>query len=69
MFSEHIVIDREFIKYLMPGKVWYGAAFGMKHFPAWTWPGMFAALLATPYANTVFHYFRFIPTATAQGIM
>jgi type IV secretion system protein VirB4 len=69
MFSEHIVIDREFIKYLMPGKVWYGAAFGMKHFPAWTWPGMFATLLATPYTNTVFHYFRFIPTATAQGIM
>ena len=26
--DEHIVIDREFIKYLMPGKVWYGAAFG-----------------------------------------
>ena len=69
IFSEHIIIDRELIKYLMPGKVWYGAAFGMKHFPAWTWPGMFAALLATPYTNTVFHYFRFIPTATAQGIM
>ena len=69
LFSEQIVIDREFIKYVLPGRVWYGAMFGMKHFPAWTYPGMYAQLLAASYLSTTCQSFRFIPTNTAQDIM
>ena len=69
MFSEQIVIDREFIKYLLPGRVWYGAMFGMKHFPAWTCPGMYGQLLASSYLSTTCQSFRFVPTNTAQDIM
>jgi type IV secretion system protein VirB4 len=69
LFSEQIVIDREFIKYVLPGRVWYGAMFGMKHFPAWTYPGMYAPLLASSYLSTICQSFRFIPTNTAQDIM
>ena len=69
LFSEQIVIDREFIKYVLPGRVWYGAMFGMKHFPAWTYPGMYAQLLASSYLSTTCQSFRFVPTNTAQDIM
>ena len=69
MFSEQIVIDKETIRYLLPGRVRYGAMFGMRHFPAWTWPGMFGQLLAAPFQCTTFQSFRFISTANAQDIM
>jgi type IV secretion system protein VirB4 len=69
LFSEQIVIDREFIKYVLPGRVWYGAMFGMKHYPAWTYPGMYAQLLAASYLSTTCQSFRFVPTNTAQDIM
>ena len=69
MFSEQIVIDKETIRYLLPGGVSYGAMFGMRHFPAWTWPGMFGPLLSAPFQCTTFQSFRFISTANAQDIM
>jgi type IV secretion system protein VirB4 len=57
MFSEQVVIDKETIRYLMPGSVSYGAMFGMRHFPAWTWPGMFGQLLSAPFQCTIFQSF------------
>lgn len=69
LFSEHPVFDGDVIKFLFPGRVQYAAAFGMKHFPAWTWPGMFGPLLTAPYRCTTCQSYRFIGTPTAQGIM
>ena len=69
MFSEHMHVLHDQIVYTLPGTMHYGAAFGMKHFPTPTVPGMFANLLASPYRSTTFHHFRFIPTNAAQGIM
>ncbi len=69
MFSEQIVFDRESIRFVAPGRVWYGAAFGMKHFPSWTYPGMFGRQLSAPYTCTVFQSFRFVATQTGQDIM
>ena len=69
MFSEQIIFDREAIRFVAPGKVWHAAAFGMKHFPAWTYPGMFGRLLSAPYNCTVLHAFRFVATQTGQDIM
>jgi type IV secretion system protein VirB4 len=69
MFTEQIVFDRESIKFVAPGQVWHAAMFGMKHFPSWTYPGMFGRLLSAPYTCTVFQSFRFVATQTAQDIM
>lgn len=69
VFSEAIHIVHDHIAYAMPGEMHYGAAFGMKHFPTPTWPGMFAGLLSSPYRSTTFHYFRFISNTNAQEIM
>jgi type IV secretion system protein VirB4 len=69
MFSERIIIGREAIEYRLPGESWYAAAFGMRHYPAETWPGMFSNLLAAPYLCTLFQSFRFVQTQTAQDIM
>ncbi len=69
MFSEQIIIDRETIKFLLPGAVHYGAAFGMKHFPPWCWPGMFGQLLAAPFRCTVMQSFQFINPIRGQDIM
>ncbi len=69
MFSEHIVIDREIIKYVLPGSVRYGAMFGMKQFPAWTYQGMFGKLLIANYPCTICQSFRFVATGTARDIM
>lgn len=69
MFSENVHVVHDHIAYTFPGSIQYGAIFGMKHFPAWTWPGMFSNLLASPYRSSTIHTFRFIPTAQAQAIM
>ena len=69
LFSEHIVIDREIIKYMLPGSIHYGAMFGMKQFPAATYPGMFGKLLVAPYPCTICQSFRFVATGSARDIM
>ncbi len=69
LFSEQIVPRREMIEFIGPGKSWYGAAFGMKHFPSQTWPGMLQTLTKSSYRRTVYHSYRFIKTADAQTLM
>jgi type IV secretion system protein VirB4 len=69
MLSEQIVFHRETVEFVGPGRSWFGAAFGMKHFPSKTFPAMLARLLASSYRRTVFHSFRFIKTSDAQVIM
>ena len=69
MLSERIIVGREAIEYRLPGASWFGAIFGMRHFPATTWPGMFGALLGASYQCTLCQSFRFVPTQVAQDIM
>jgi type IV secretion system protein VirB4 len=70
MFSEYIKVGAETIKYLGPGREWFAASFGMRHYPAKTWPpGTFDRLLAVLYYYTLYQSFRFVPTYDAQGIM
>lgn len=69
MFSEKIIVGREAIEYRLPGSSWFGAMFGMKHFPTPTWPGMFGRILTAPFQCTIYHSYRFVQTQTAQDIM
>ena len=67
MFSERIITGREAIEFRTPGWSSFGAAFGMKEYPASTWPGMFSALSVAPYRCTLFQSFRFLAKATADS--
>ena len=69
MFSEQIIVGREAIEIRAPGRSHYAAAFGMREYPASTWPGMLGALSLAPYRSTVFQSFRFLGKADAHGIM
>jgi type IV secretion system protein VirB4 len=69
MFSERIITGREAIEIRTPGWSSFAAMFGMKEYPASTWPGMFAAMSVAPYRCTLFQSFRFLAKATADTIM
>jgi type IV secretion system protein VirB4 len=69
MFSERIITGREAIEIRTPGWSSFAAMFGMKEYPASTWPGMFAALSVAQYRCTLFQSFRFLAKATADTIM
>lgn len=71
MFSERIWVGREAIEYRGPDRSWYGAAYGMRHYPTpRTWPpGQFWVLLSAPYRHTLYQSFRFIPIFEAQKKM
>lgn len=69
MFSERIITGREAIEFRTPGWSSYAAMFGMKEYPARTWPGMFAALSTANYHCTLCQSFRFLSKATADTIM
>ena len=69
MFSERIITGREAIEIRTPGWSSFAAMFGMKEYPASTWPGMFAKMSVAPYRCTVFQSFRFLAKATADTIM
>jgi type IV secretion system protein VirB4 len=69
MFSERIIIGREAIEIRTPGWSSYAAMFGMKEYPASTWPGMFSAMSVAQYRCTLFQSFRFLSKATSDTIM
>ena len=70
LLSERIIVGHETIEYRAPGHSWYGACFGMRHYPAHTWPpGILDQLLVVPYRHTLYQSFRFVPTYAAQTVM
>jgi type IV secretion system protein VirB4 len=69
MFSERIITGREAIEIRTPGWSSFAAMFGMREYPATTWPGMFSALSVAQYRCTLFQSFRFLAKATADSIM
>lgn len=69
MFSERVIFGRETMEFRTPAWSSFGAMFGIKEYPASTWPGMFEALSRADYCNTVFQSFRFVSKATADKIM
>jgi type IV secretion system protein VirB4 len=69
MLSEQIITGREAIELRAAGWSHYAAVFGMREYPASTWPGMFAALCVAPYRSTLFQSFRFLSKADAHAVM
>lgn len=69
MFSEKLIFGREAIEIRTPGWSSYAAMFGIREYPASTYPGMFDTLSRARYFCTVFQSFRFLAKATAETIM
>ncbi len=69
MLSEQVITGREAIELRAAGWSHYAAVFGLREYPASTWPGMFAALSVAPYRSTLFQSFRFLSKADAHAVM
>jgi type IV secretion system protein VirB4 len=69
MFSEHIEVGWDTLKFIAPGRVRFAALFGMQLYPAETHPFMLSRLLASSYHSTIQHSFRFVPTTAALEII
>jgi type IV secretion system protein VirB4 len=69
MFSEHIEVGWDSLKFIAPGNVHFAAMFAMQLYPAETHPFMLTQLLASSYQCTIQHSFRFVPTTAALEII
>lgn len=69
MFSEHVHVGWDTIKFIGPGYERYAAMLGIQIYPTQTHPFMLSQLLYAPYNYTIQHSFRFVPQTTALEIV
>jgi len=69
IYADRVIVGREAIEIRGPGRSSYAAAFGMREYPATTWPGMFDAVLAAPYSCVLTQSFGFLGKQDAQDVM
>lgn len=69
LFSERVIVGREAIDFVGPGRNMYAAMFGIKEYPESTYPGMFGKLSVAPYLSTLFQSYRFVNKNAGIKIM
>jgi len=69
MFSEHIEVGWDSLKFIAPGGVRFAVMLGIQLYPAETHPFMLTRLLVSSYQCTIRHSFRFVPTTAALEII
>ena len=69
IYTDRVIIGREAIEIRGPGGSTFAAGFGMREYPATTWPGMFDAVLVAPYRCVLTQTFGFLNKQDAQDIM
>ena len=69
IYTDRVIVGREAIEIRGPGGSTYAAAFGLREYPATTWPGMFDAVLAAPYRCVLTQTFGFLAKPAAQAIL
>jgi len=69
IYTDRVIVGREAIEIRGPGGSTYAAAFGLREYPATTWPGMFDAVLASPYRCVLTQTFGFLAKPAAQAIL
>ena len=67
--TDRVIVGREAIEIRGPGGSTYAAAFGLREYPAATWPGMFDAVLAAPYRCVLTQTFGFLAKPAAQAVL
>ncbi|MFS2013712.1 VirB4 family type IV secretion/conjugal transfer ATPase [Azospirillum sp. CT11-132] len=69
IYTDRVIVGREAIEIRGPGGSSYAAAFGLREYPATSWPGMFDAVLAAPYRCVLTQSFGFLPKQAAQAVL
>lgn len=69
IYTDRVIIGREAIEVRGPGGSTFAAAFGLREYPAHTWPGMFDAVLSAPYRCVLTQSFGFLDKQAAQAVM
>lgn len=69
IYTDRVIVGREAVEIRGPGGSDYAAGFGLREYPASTWPGMFDAVLAAPYRCVLTQSFGFLAKHVAQGVM
>jgi type IV secretion system protein VirB4 len=69
IYTDRVIVGRETIEIRGAGASTYAACFGMREYPASTWPGLFDSVLAAPYSCVLTQSFGFLSKQSAQTIM
>jgi len=69
IYSDRVICGREAIEIRGAGHSTFAAGFGLREYPATTWPGMFDAILTAPYSCVLTQTFGFLGKQAAQDIM
>lgn len=69
VYTDRVIVGREAIEIRGAGGSTYAAGFGLREYPATTWPGMFDAVLVAPYRCVLTQSFGFLGKQDAQDIM
>jgi type IV secretion system protein VirB4 len=67
--TDRVIVGREAIEMRGPAGSTYAAMFGLREYPATTWPGQFDAILAAPYRCVLTQGFGFLSKAAGQGVL
>jgi len=69
IYTDRVIVGHEAIEIRGAGESGYAAIFGLREYPAVTWPGMFDIILSAPYRCVLTQSFGFLEKQTAQDIM
>ncbi|MBP2300910.1 VirB4 family type IV secretion/conjugal transfer ATPase [Azospirillum picis] len=69
IYTDRVIVGREAIEIRGAGGSTYAAAFGLREYPATTWPGMFDGVLAAPYRCVLTQSFGFLNKQAAQAVL
>lgn len=69
IYTDRVIVGREAIEIRGAGGSTFAAGFGLREYPATTWPGMFDTVLAAPYRCVLTQSFGFLGKHSAQAIM
>jgi type IV secretion system protein VirB4 len=67
--TDRVIVGREAIEMRGPAGSTYAAMFGLREYPATTWPGQFDAILSAPYRCVLTQGFGFLSKAAGQGVL
>ena len=69
IYTDRVIVGREAIEVRGPGHSTFAAGFGLREYPASTWPGMFDAILGAPYRCVLTQTFAPLGKQDAQDRM
>ena len=69
IYTDRVIVGREAIEIRGAGRSTYAAGFGLREYPATTWPGQFDTILAAPYCCTLTQSFGFLTKQSAEAVL